>query len=188
MDNEEIFKIYKDTRKDNNNGALWEVSNLGSVRKNGDDYIPFETKKGYLAFGENCYVHRAVAEIFIENIDHKPTVDHINRDKHDNRVCNLRWATYKEQSDNRDWEKICMKMRGKKLSEEHRAKLRAAHLGNKNALGHRPSDESKAKMGAGTIGKVYVFNPTTEHLTCVNPSQLTEYLAKGYIRGRKIKK
>ena len=45
-------------------------------------------------------VHRLVADVFIPNTDSKPTVDHINRIRDDNRVQNLRWATYKEQADN----------------------------------------------------------------------------------------
>lgn len=45
-------------------------------------------------------VHRLVAECFIPNPEHKPTVDHRNRDSTDNRVSNLRWATYKEQVEN----------------------------------------------------------------------------------------
>lgn len=46
-------------------------------------------------------IHRLVAENFIPNPDNKPTVDHINRIRDDNRVCNLRWATTAEQRNNR---------------------------------------------------------------------------------------
>lgn len=45
-------------------------------------------------------VHRLIAETFIENPNSKPTVDHINRERDDNRVENLRWATLAEQQAN----------------------------------------------------------------------------------------
>lgn len=46
-------------------------------------------------------VHRLVAAVFIPNPDNKPTVDHINRNKLDNNVENLRWATTQEQQENK---------------------------------------------------------------------------------------
>lgn len=44
--------------------------------------------------------HRLIAQTWIINTENKPTVDHINRIKDDNKVSNLRWATYKEQNKN----------------------------------------------------------------------------------------
>jgi len=65
----------------------------------------FPRAKGYLRVYINksqYQIHRLIAEAFIPNPLNKPTVDHINRVRNDNRVCNLRWATYKEQNENRD--------------------------------------------------------------------------------------
>lgn len=45
-------------------------------------------------------VHRLVALTFIPNIDNKPYVDHINHNRLDNQVSNLRWVTVEENISN----------------------------------------------------------------------------------------
>ena len=46
-------------------------------------------------------IHRLVAETFIPNPMSKPTVDHLDRNKHNNVVSNLAWKTIAEQNENR---------------------------------------------------------------------------------------
>mgnify|MGYP003641456340 CR=1 FL=1 len=48
-------------------------------------------------------VHRLVAEHFIKNNHNKPCVDHIDRNRQNNKISNLRWVTYKENTKNIDW-------------------------------------------------------------------------------------
>lgn len=52
--------------------------------------------------GRYYRVHRLVAECFLPNPENKPEVDHINCNKSDNRVENLRWATRTEQMNFKD--------------------------------------------------------------------------------------
>ena len=47
-------------------------------------------------------IHRLVALHYIPNPENKPFIDHISRDKQDNRKENLRWSTRSENSQNRD--------------------------------------------------------------------------------------
>ena len=46
------------------------------------------------------HVHRLIAETFIPNPDNKPCIDHIDRNRANNDVSNLRWVTTKENAYN----------------------------------------------------------------------------------------
>nr|DAP03575.1 MAG TPA: homing endonuclease [Caudoviricetes sp.] len=89
---------------------LYEVSNDGHVRnaKTKRLITHYKNNMGYwkvfLSVNGKTkprFVHRLVAMMFLEPIKGKNTVDHINRDRNNNNVSNLRWATLKEQSQNK---------------------------------------------------------------------------------------
>ena len=80
-----------------------EVRNVitGKVRKAGLNGRGYPQVK--LPGGKTMTIHRLVASHYIENSENKPMVDHIDRDKTNNHVSNLRWANQSENMQNTDY-------------------------------------------------------------------------------------
>lgn len=82
----------------------YSVSNAGEIKRNEQIVKLTPHSEGYQVItlrneeGEKSvrYVHRIVALAFIPNPDNKRVVDHINNNRSDNRVENLRWTTQSE--------------------------------------------------------------------------------------------
>jgi hypothetical protein len=91
----------------------YQVSNLGNVKnvKSGHILKGCNDVDGYLLVSlfdinykkKTQKVHRLVGIAFIPNPDNLPVIDHINRDKKDNRIENLRWCSKSTNSRNRDF-------------------------------------------------------------------------------------
>ena len=121
-------------------GRVFSVDRVISVEDNGRKYEkPLVGKqmkqcmhdKGYKIVSltkdgktKNIFVHRLVAEAFIENPDNLPMVNHKDEDKTNNFAENLEWCT---ASYNRTYgkavEKQAKTLRGKKHTEEHKRKI-----------------------------------------------------------------
>lgn len=111
----EIWKSIQDYE------GIYECSSLGRIRSldryvldskrqiyffvKGCELKPRKNKNGYLQVSLNkkgkrkmAYVHRIIAETFLEKIKDKNTINHIDGDKNNNCVDNLEWCTYSENN------------------------------------------------------------------------------------------
>lgn len=128
---EEQWKVYKKTCS-----ALWEISDMGNVKKNGQPYMCRKSNSGYYCFSD-ALLHRAVAALFVPNPDpvHKTYVDHIDGNKLNNCAWNLKWCSQKDNLNNL--------ITRKRMSESHIG-LQAGE--NHPMYGKHPSEETRKKM------------------------------------------
>jgi hypothetical protein len=125
-----------------------EVSNEGHIRCiSTGRLVKFGDNHGYYRVSltrttdhkqKHFLVARLVAIAFIPNPENKPEVDHIDGDRHNNSVNNLRWTTHHENCNNQ-------------ISID---RMRKAKLGDKNPMYRRkPSQESIEKHRKSMVGK-----------------------------------
>lgn len=157
----------------------YEVSNYGKVKslnykRTGKEKLLSLGKDidGYLfvhlwknGFVKSFRINRLVYMTFVGEIPEDIQVNHIDEDKENNRVENLNLMTCKE---NIRWgtgnARRSAAHKGKKLSEEHKAKLSAAHKGKKL------SEETKEKMSATRSKPVQALDKVTGEVIMEFPS------------------
>ena len=90
-------------------------------------------------------IHRLLGLQYLPNPNNKPCIDHLNRNKSDNSLSNLRWATYNENAKNRT-SKINSTSRFtgvRKTTNNKKNPYRAetTHLGKKYNIGYYKTEE-----------------------------------------------
>lgn len=84
----------------------YRISSRGDIKnKKNKKLVPHKKSNGYLTitlskngFTKTFYIHRLVAECFIENKNNKPCVNHKDGVRSNNNIENLEWVTYSENS------------------------------------------------------------------------------------------
>lgn len=141
------------------NGKLYSTRSGKYLRPNLDRYGYFYYVISIDSIRYTLKAHRLVAQSFIPNPQEKPTVNHRNGIRHDNRVENLEWATYEEQqadplttqNRNRIAAKTDYAAMGalrdygrKKTAVYDGCKLLGLYSSLKQAVEHHPANYSKA--------------------------------------------
>jgi hypothetical protein len=85
----------------------YKIGNMGTIIGKGNSPMKlrintsgYYTLDLYTGKKKSVELHRLVARTWISNPENKPQIDHINRDRKDNRLENLRWVTRMENANN----------------------------------------------------------------------------------------
>ena len=138
----------------------------------------YKDNHGYMIVwyqGKPYKVHRLVAEVFIPNPEGKKEVDHINTNRSDNRVENLRWSTRGENCNNAmSRQHYSEAKKGRSLSEETKQKLSELNKGKKQSeetIKKRVEKNKKPVVGTNKeTGEVVEFESATDAWLTLNIS------------------
>ena len=116
----------------------YQIDKEGNVfSKKRDKFLkPVVSNTGYLQLGlykdgkSICsHIHRLIALQFIDNPDNLRCVDHIDRNKLNNSLNNLRWVTHSQNARNINCKGYCWNKQNKKYKAQYRLNGKDIHIG-----------------------------------------------------------
>lgn len=157
----------------------YSVSNYGNIVSrtyNKEHYLhPVVDSRGYYYVrikGKAYYVHRLVALMFIPTNDTSLHIDHVDGNKLNNNVENLKWCTQRENNNNPITKtRISQSLIGGKRTEEQRKHMSEAQQKAKTRLGKRHSKETLEKFKqrkSPMLGKFGSENPNSMPVAIIN--------------------
>jgi hypothetical protein len=119
------FEDYMIDRDGNIMGA--RLKRLMKPQNNGDGYLNIALWKDKKP--KKYLIHRLLALQFIPNPDNLPLIDHIDRDRQNNNLENLRWVTRSQNMRNKDCKGYHWYKRMKKWKAEYCLNGKIHHIG-----------------------------------------------------------
>jgi hypothetical protein len=155
----------------------YTISETGIIHdiKLGRELKPYQEENGYLRVSLTCddkkqkkmFHHRLMALTFIPNPDNLPVIDHINQIKTDNRIENLRWVSFVENSQNYERANVYWCESKGKFIARRMINTKLIHIGSFDdiedaieAVKKFKEDGTKAKTPSSSTGhkNVYLAN------------------------------
>ena len=138
----EFIKGYENLYKINRNGEVYSChyNKIIKPQLKVDGYLFIHLSKEGIR--KKFYVHRITALQYIENPDNLPEVDHIDRNKQNNCVENLRWVTRIMNARNKATYKDNLSEEEKKARDDRRKERQRLWAEKKRrSLGAIPQDQ-----------------------------------------------
>lgn len=193
---QEIWKDIPDYK------GYYQVSNLGRVKglkytfwakkqfrtlperilkpnknKNGYFYVVLHKNKK----GKTWKVHKLVALAFIPNPENKKCIDHIDTNKENNNVNNLRWCTHKENMSNSITKKKLIDAGAFQITKEMREKAKIGYLKNKKQILQKIKLAVEKPIKCIETEKIYKSITTAATELQINPSNISA-VCKGKLK------
>jgi len=97
----EALKDYEGLYLINKEGEIYSIKRKGTCGGNIKKTLNKKNGYYYVSLNNKTYsLHRLLAIQYIPNPEGKPTIDHIDRNRQNNSLDNLRWATHSENNKN----------------------------------------------------------------------------------------